>query len=416
MPRQDSSSPIQPPNTGNGPHEQAGKKRPPVLPLIFLTVVVDLIGFGIVIPVLPLIADTTGALAWQIGLLMGIYSGMQFLLAPVFGQLSDRFGRRPILIFSMLGLGIGYVFLAFAPSIEWMLFARVWQGICGANLGAAQAAVADVTTPEDRAKGMGLIGAAFGIGFVLGPLIGGLASLLTAAAPFLVAALLSFANAFLVWRLLPETRPRSFAPAERLMWPWQRWASLRDQTAFRSLVVTSLVVTTGFSMMTGIFALYTAGRYGFDISANGFLFAWIGFLAIVVQGGMVGRLSKRFGEWSLAMVGLLLTAASLWAMAWSTNSVMFIVFSSFLALGNSLMTPSLSALGSRLSTAEQQGARLGLMQSSASLGRLLGPILGGVLFPLGALGLPSGGLALACAGVIVLSAFVFLKKSRLPLA
>ncbi len=351
-----------------------------ILPLIFFTVVIDLIGFGIVIPVLPLYAERFGASALQIGLLMGVYSGCQLLLAPIFGRISDQFGRRPVLFFSMIGALIGYLLMGLGESYPLLLAARIIQGVSGANIAAAQAAVADVTTEKDRSRGMGLIGAAFGVGFVLGPLIGGMMSLISVSAPFYFAAGLSALNALLLFGRLPETRParrlgagaevssRGILPFFGLGAPLQR------------VVAAYLLITAGFAVIHGIFPLFTHDRFAMGQTANGYLFALIGVVAVVVQGMLIGRLVRRFGEARLALTGGMLVTVSMFLLPLVTSIGTLIAVCGLLSIGNSLVVPTLNGLASQSIDAHSQGSVLGVLQSAGSLGRLLGPLMGGMLY------------------------------------
>ncbi len=356
----------------------SGQRR--VLSLIFVTVVIDLIGFGIVIPLLPLYSERYGAGPLEIGAIMGIFSGCQLLFAPVFGRLSDRFGRRPILLMSMIGAAIGYAIMGFAQSFEMLMAARVLQGVSGASIATAQAAIADVTSQEDRAKGMGLIGAAFGIGFVLGPLIGGLMSLVSLGAPFFFAAGVSVVNAALLYWRLPETRPAAKRGSSTGTTPGVALSIGECGRTLRLLMAAYLLAITGFSVMTGMFSLFTKDRFGFDEAANGYIFAYIGFIAIVIQGRLIGPLVRRFGEKPLALAGAALVAVSLFGLPLAPTVAMLLVATAGLAVGNSLIMPTLNSMTSRCAPPETQGRVLGALQAAGSLGRLLGPVLGGALY------------------------------------
>src|SRR5881394_2648303 len=274
-------------------------KRSPLL-VIFVTVFIDLIGFGIVIPVLPYYAEGTrfGATPREVGLLFASYSVMQLVFAPVLGRLSDKYGRRPVLLVSLLGTSLGFLILGFATTL-WMLFlGRIIDGISGGNISTAQAYIADVTTEEDRAKGMGLIGAAFGLGFVLGPAIGGVLSRWGINVPFLFAGGLALANAVLLYLALPETvtadHPARASAASGRGWG-QLMTSLRNPRLSVVLTIYFLSIVA-FSIMTATFSLFMMFRLGYDAFHNGWVFAFVGIISAAVQGGLIGKLVKRFGE------------------------------------------------------------------------------------------------------------------------
>ncbi|MEA2874411.1 MAG: transporter, family, tetracycline resistance protein [Hyphomicrobiales bacterium] len=361
-------------------------KRSPLV-VIFTTVFIDLVGFGIVIPVLPFYAEGSrfNATPRTVGLLFASYSVMQLIFAPILGRLSDKYGRRPVLLISIIGTGIGFLMLGFATTL-WMLFVgRILDGITGGNISTAQAYIADITTKEDRAKGMGLLGAAFGMGFVFGPAIGGILSRWGVAVPFLFAAALCFANAILLYFTLPETvtpdhPARVSAAGGRGL--SQLIQSLRDPRLGFVLVIYFLFVVA-FSIMTTSFSLYTMFRFGYDAQHTGYLFAYVGVLAVIVQGGLIGRLVKRFGELSLIVVGAFLFAGSLFAVPFvgpqAGGLLALLVGGGLFSVGNSLSSPSLTSLASKSVGAAEQGSVLGVTQSVASLARAVGPTLAAFL-------------------------------------
>src|SRR5580765_7780485 len=274
-------------------------KRSPLL-VIFITIFIDLVGFGIVIPVLPFYAEGTkfGATPSQVGLLFASYSIMQLVFSPVLGRLSDKYGRRPVLLVSLLGTAMGFMILGFATTLAMLLLGRIIDGISGGNISTAQAYIADVTTKENRAKGMGLIGAAFGLGFVLGPAIGGILSRWGISVPFLFAGGLAFANAILLYFTLLETvtpdhPARASAVAGR---GWQQLLAALRQPALASVMTIYFLGIVAFSMMTASFSLFMMFRLGYDAFHNGWVFAFVGVISAIVQGGLIGKLVKRFGE------------------------------------------------------------------------------------------------------------------------
>jgi MFS transporter, DHA1 family, tetracycline resistance protein len=354
--------------------------------LIFITVFIDLIGFGIVIPALPYYVEGEAfrATPFEIGLLFASYSLMQFIFSPILGSLSDKIGRRPVLFLSMLGAGIGYLLIGYAFAL-WMVFAgRIISGIMGASISTAQAYVADVTTRGNRAKGMGLFGAIFGLGFIFGPAIGGILSRYGIHVPFLFAAALSFANALLLYFILPETvKKDSFVPAGIRK---NRFAELFESfqdSRFGTLTAVYFFLVTAFSIMTYAFVLFTIFRFGYTAEQNGYIFAFIGSLAVIFQGGLFSRLAQKLGENILMIVGSLMMTTSLFLLPFVSPDfgglAGLLLIVAFLAVGNSMAAPAVSSLGSKVSSEKAQGRALGVMQSGASLARAIGPALGGIL-------------------------------------
>ncbi len=355
-------------------------KRSPLL-VIFVTVFIDLIGFGIVIPVLPYYVEGTKfqASPRMVGLLFASYSIMQLIFTPILGRLSDRYGRRPVLFLSLLGTSFGFLVLGFATTL-WMLFAgRIIDGITGGNISTAQAYIADVTTKEDRAKGMGLIGAAFGLGFTFGPAIGGILSRWGISVPFFFAGGLALANAVLLYFTLPETvTPDHPARASAAVGRWSQLFAALKQTRLAFVLAIYFLFVVAFSIMTTSFALFTMYRFGYDALHNGYIFMFVGIVGVVIQGGLIGRLVKQFGELPLIVIGALLFAGSLFAIPYLGPQVgllwLLLVAGGF-ALGNSLATPSLQTLASKSAGAGEQGGVLGVTQSVASLARTVGPTI-----------------------------------------
>ena len=375
-------------------------KRSPLV-VIFTTVFIDLVGFGIVIPVLPYYAEGTAfnATPRTVGLLFASYSIMQLIFSPVLGGLSDKRGRRPVLLLSIIGTGIGFLVLGFAQSILMLFVGRILDGITGGNISTAQAYIADITTEENRAKGMGMIGAAFGLGFIFGPAIGGILSRWGIQVPFIFAAILCFANATLLYFTLPETVTPDH-PAKNSA---TRGRSLRHvmlslkQPRLAFVLVIYFLFIVAFSIMTTSFSLYTMFRFGFDAQHTGYLFAYVGLIAVIIQGGLIGRLVKRFGEMPLVIVGALCFAISLFAVPFvgpaAGGLAGLLIGGGVFSMGNSLATPALTSLASKSADPAQQGVVLGVTQSTASLARAVGPSIAAILISssiahLGADGLP----------------------------
>ncbi len=378
------------------------------LAVIFLTVFIDLVGFGIVIPVLPLYAERFGASPLVIGLLLGIYSAMQSIFAPILGKLSDRVGRRPVLLVSILGTSLGFLVMGLAQTL-WLLFlARMIDGATGGNISTAQAYIADVTPPEQRSRGMGLIGAAFGLGFIFGPAIGGILSRVSLAAPFFFAAGLAAANALAIFCFLPE----SLSEARRRS--VQRHDSLLDVvtgSARRGLIATAATyfcTTLAFSLLTATYPLFTEKRFGYDATHNGYIFASQGIIGAVIQGGLLGWLVKRSGDKWLAVSGTIVLALCLFLLPLSTTTLMLLLATAGIAVGHSLIAAPVNALASKHVGGEAQGRVLGLMQSAASLARIIGPVLGGLLlnYDASAVGSPFGRTPYWVAGCVMLAAFL----------
>jgi DHA1 family tetracycline resistance protein-like MFS transporter len=358
-------------------------KRSPLI-VIFTTVFIDLVGFGIVIPVLPFYAEGTAfnATPRTVGLLFASYSIMQLIFSPILGGLSDKYGRRPVLLLSIIGTGIGFLVLGFATTI-WMLFlGRILDGITGGNISTAQAYIADITTTENRAKGMGLIGAAFGLGFIFGPAIGGILSRWGIHTPFLFAAALCFANAILLFFRLPETLTSNRTHAARGRGLGTLINSLKQPRLAFILTIYFLFIVA-FSIMTTSFSLYTMFRFGYDAQHTGYLFAYVGIIAVVIQGGLIGRLVKKFGELPLVIFGALCFAVSLFAVPFvgpaAGGLAGLLIGGGVFSMGNSLATPALTSLASKSVGPTEQGTVLGVTQSVASLARAVGPSLAAVL-------------------------------------
>ncbi len=377
---------MQTPETNKENKENKEKFFTTPLIIIYVTVFIDLIGFGMVIPILPFYAETApfNATPFEIGILFSIYSWMQFFFSPILGRLSDKYGRRPILFISLLGSAIGYFVIGFAGSLIMVFVGRIIGGITGGNISTAQAYIADVTTRENRAKGMGIFGAMFGLGFILGPAIAGILSKYGVHIPFYFAAVLSLVNAIALYFILPESlktnagniinkRKGRFA---------ELFESLRDKR-FGLITLVYFLLITAFSIMTYAFVLYTMFRFGYNAEQNGYLFAYIGLLAIIMQGALFSRLAKRFGEARLAVVGCLILVGSLFAVPFIGPNFgglagLLIGIACF-SLGNSLASPALTSLASKNADESEQGKTLGFLQSAASLARAVGPTIGGVL-------------------------------------
>ncbi|MBW8865457.1 MAG: MFS transporter [Verrucomicrobia bacterium] len=369
--------------------------RKPSLLVIFLSVFIDLIGFGIVLPLLPGFAEDNfqpdfSSKGLIIGAIIASFSAMQFLFAPAWGRLSDRIGRRPVMLISNLGAAGSYSLFAVACTMSgtaglWMiLVSRVFAGICGANLSVASAYIADISPPEKRSARMGLIGMAFGLGFIFGPAIGAFSvDLFGRQGPGWVAAGFCAANFILGWFILGESRKPSSAPVAPRP-KFNQWAHTLAQPKLGLLILIFFFATFCFTCFEATFPLLAKHVFGFGGKDQGhrvgYLFTYAGVVSAVVQGGVIGRLVKLLGEPKLIFVSLLIYAVSLVALPFATSLPALLVVLALLAIGSGLNRPPVFGMISLNSSAEEQGANLGVAQSFGSLARILGPIFAGTLF------------------------------------
>jgi len=374
------------------------------LGVIFFTVLIDLIGFGIILPILPVYAQRFGAHGIGYGALIFVFSAMQFLATALLGRVSDRIGRRPILLTTMLINAAGYVLFAFAPSYWWLFAARVISGCASGNISAAQAYVADITTPAERSRGMGLIGAAFGIGFVLGPLIGGLADHYAGhLAPGLIAAGLSIINFFSASAILQE----SLATEHRTTRPLFDFGHMVEALArkqLRPLMLVWLLAPFAFSGYTVVLPLHAAKVFSWGAKDLGWLFVVIGVIAALVQGFLFGRIEKRTGARALLILGLFGMAISIAALPYLGSGTLIYAWTVPLAFANSIFSPAASGLVSIYADPTEQGTILGAAQAFAALGRSAGPLAMGWAYD----GLGSQSSFLLAGGVMVLGALISL--------
>jgi DHA1 family tetracycline resistance protein-like MFS transporter len=357
---------------------------------IFCTVFVDLIGFGIVIPLLPFYSEHFQASPQVVTLVLATYSFMQFIFAPVWGRLSDLYGRKPILVVSLAGIALSYVWIGFAASLWELIAARAAAGLMAGNLSAAQAYIADITPPERRAQGMGLIGAAFGLGFILGPAIGGvlggpnphephfLEPALTAAA--LSCAALLFAIVFLKESLEPEARAAAARTPRPGRFTLLVGAWRNDE--LRIFVLLFFLATFAFAGLESTFALWSERVFGWGAKQNGYLFAYTGVLSALVQGGLIRRLAARFGEKRLVVQGAAALAIGMAIIPFVASLPLLLAAMALIAYGAGITNPSLSSLISLAAGKTERGGVLGVSQSAASLARILGPAFAGFVFTL----------------------------------
>ncbi len=364
------------------------------LVVIFITVFIDLVGFGLIIPTAPFIARNFGASAAEVGLLMAIFSFMQFLFSPFWGALSDRIGRRPTVLITLLGSALSYFIFAFSNSL-WLLFvSRALAGLFGGNISTAHAYIGDVTPPQERSKGMGLIGAAFGLGFVFGPLLGAglgiIGQKLGNHPPFglsfsaLVVGFLCLANCAFAWLRLKESLPPEVRARAREANPRQgrlktAWGQIRRPVT-GSLMVVYFLSGLAMAQMESMLIPYMADRFHWGLEITMYGFAYIGVVMMITQGFLVRYCMPKFGEPVVLCVGLVMFALSLFGLAAAGEVWGIGVAMTFLALGNGLMRPPNLGIISLLTPPEEQGRSMGVTNSLASLGRILGPLLGGYLY------------------------------------
>jgi MFS transporter, DHA1 family, tetracycline resistance protein len=389
------------------------KKAP--LFVLFLTVFIDLIGFGMVIPFLSFYAREYHASGVVVGAVVGVYSIMQFFFAPVWGRLSDRIGRRPVILVSLAASFTGYLLFAFSRSLTVLFLSRLVAGVGGANISTAQAYITDVTTPEERARGMGLIGAAFGMGFILGPplsvffySLGASHHLQDHLLPGLAAASLSL-TAFTIGLAVlkeskpPDLRPRSAIPPQ---FDPRIWSQVKQHALLAGALTAIFLSLLAVAGMETSVTLHARDRFHFRQREMGWFFLFMGFVVVVIQGGLIGRLSKKIGEKGLIMTGAIsftiafLALPSLWRVPLLYGAAFFV------AIGQGVTYPSLTSLISKAAPESERGSILGLATSVGSLARFLGPILLGYLYDLGgARGAFYGAACLTILALLVTTSF-----------
>lgn len=343
------------------------------IPVVIATVFIDVIGFGMVLPLLPSYAARMGGTPGNIGLLVASYSAIQFILAPLWGRVSDRIGRRPVLLIGLAGSVASYLVFAFANSLPLLLLSRILDGGSGATINVAQAYLADETTPEKRTKAMGMVGAAFGLGFIVGPILGGITSAIGTTLPGIIAAVITAINLGLAWRVLPESVPAvvaADAPTART--PWRSLAAP---------VAVLFLATLAFSVMYVVFPLFGELRFGASRSVVSYWFAYVGLATAIVQGGLLGRLVTRLGEVGVARLGAGVMAVGFLlippAGTLGAPGPLFYTALALLGAGFGMAGPAMIGLASRRAAATVQGRTLGVTQSASSLARIIGPIVAG---------------------------------------
>ncbi|MCF8255391.1 MAG: MFS transporter [Bacteroidia bacterium] len=363
------------------------KNRSPIF-VLFITIFIDLLGFGLIIPILPIFAKELHASSFQIGLIAAIYSLMTFLFAPFWGTLSDKIGRRPVMLISIFLTMLSYIFFAFTHDLLFLVVSRIFSGIGAANISAAQAYIADITEPKDRAKNMGLIGAAFGLGFIFGPPVGGYLKSLSGPGSvdligYFAASLCAF-NLIMAYSFLPESLKIKQTQKKFRFKPISDLFKELQKPIISELFFINFIFIAAFSMMQITAAILWVEHYLLDEKQIGFVFMFMGISSAVVQGGLIGKLTKTFGEKSLLLIGSVLMAIGLGSMPFVPVDLFFLQMISILliALANGCMMPSITSLISQYSPKNEQGQVLGMNQSFGSLARVIGPILGGFLYSL----------------------------------
>ena len=343
--------------------------------IIFLTILVNLIGFGIIIPLLPFYAETFGASPLVIGLLFAVFSICQLAAAPALGDISDRYGRRPVLIFSLAGTVVSFVMLAVAHSVAMLFAARIVDGLSGGNISTARAYVADVTEKKDRARAYGLIGAAFGLGFILGPALSGVLAKVSYTAPIWVAAAVTLVATIMASVWLPETVHRAHAGTGD--WnPFRYLPEMIRRPVVSRVLAIDFVYWLSFAVFQTTFALFVAQRFKFDVSQTGYLFAGFGVLGAIIQGGFIRPIVHRLGDRQTFMMGLLFGAFGLIASALSHSVMLFVASLVPLAFGIGFGHPTVASLVSLAGRGDEQGRVQGAASAVESLGRTIGPVWG----------------------------------------
>mgnify|MGYP000436223047 CR=1 FL=1 len=368
---------------------------------IWITVALDLVGFGIVVPILGRYAERYGASGLEVGLLFASFSLAQLVFAPLLGRLSDRIGRKPVIMISLLGTAVGS-FVTGAAGALWVLFVgRILDGASGASVAVAQGAVTDLAPPSERPRLLGLLGAAFGVGFVVGPALGGLASLGGEHIPFYVAGTVALVNAAVAWRRLPETRPADVRRAAREAAKNDTGAIVR----LWGLAVAGFTAIVAFSGFEATFSLLAGARFRLTEAGVAAIFVGVGVVLVAVQGGLIRPINAKIGTQRSLQVGLVLNSAGLVVLAFAETWPLLIVALALLTVGQGLVTPNLSSLVSGRVPDHRRGEALGFQQGVNAFGRVAGPALAGVLYDHVAIGSPYlvGGALCGVALVVISS-------------
>lgn len=357
------------------------------LTLIFLTVFIDLLGFGLLIPVLPSFGvNVLNIDEFSIGIAISIYSFIQFLFNPIFGKISDKNGRKPVILFCLLLNTLGYLIFAFTDNYLVLLVSRIIAGIGGSSISVAQAYIADTTTPENRSKGMGLIGSAFGLGFVFGPLLGGILAEYGYQIVGFVSAGFSFTALILTSFMLPESlkisnREQTQTEKRRIkLINTQSFKYVFSKPDLGLLIILFFILTFSFANIYGTFALLGIQVYGFTDKLNGYMFGITGVVSALVQGVLIGKISKILSRKNIIIIGSLLVSLNLGLIPYAINFFGLAIVAIFLSIGTGILQPTVLSLISEVTTESEQGLTLGINQSMSAFARMLGPLWGGFAF------------------------------------
>ncbi len=406
---------------------QPGFSRPgsrAVIPIVFTTILIDFVGFSVLIPVLPEYADMLGASGFQVALMLAIYALSQMLFLPAWGWFSDRFGRRPVILVSLAGTVASFVMLALASNLSMIYISRILGGFFAASVGTAQAVITDVTPPEERADGMGKIGASLGVALVLGPAFGGILAGFDMAVPFYAVAIIAALNFAVAVIYLPETRPADDTWPNRrelltslVPTPIRMIAMVHDRRIGLYLYLW-FHVYVAFAAVEGCFPLYLLRRYSANSLDVGVLFAWLGVFVAVSQGVVVGRLGRFMSEGAMVVLGLVLTAFGLFAIPFSPSYAWLYAIGPVVAFGNGIAFPAFTSLYTKACEARDAGELLGQGNSMAVAGRVVGALIAGLLMDYFGLSTPFviSALVMAVGGVIFVGSWGTLVPGAPPRA
>ncbi len=378
--------------------------------IIFLIIFINMLGFGIILPLLPYYVESLGAGVITIGLVASVYSLFQLISAPIMGEISDKIGRRPILLFSLGGTVISFIILGFSNSILLLFISRIIDGISGGNISTAQAYIADITNKENRTQGMGIMMAAFSLGMILGPATGGFLSVYGYSVPAFVAAFVALIATILTYFFLPETiKIKTVVKVKKRKSPIFRLNDFYDALTHPevgSLLIISFLMMFAFSLMQGTFAIFTQDSLGLTAKDNGIIFAYLGIIGVFMQLFLLKRILKLISERKATVISILFVAFALGMIAYSSNLIILLIAVTFLAFGNSISGPVLAGLISKDTPDDEQGNIAGMTQAVGSVARLIGPISGTLFYS--QLGMKSP--YLIATGILLITVFFGTKK------